>query len=158
MQIVSKEFKHGEVIPEKFTCNGENINPELRLIDIPSSTKSLVLIMDDPDVPAIVREDRMFDHWAVFNILPKTTIIKEGFIPQGEAVGISTGGVIGYQGPCPPDTLHRYFFKLYALSKLLKLKDGATKLEIKKAMENSIIKKAELIGLYEQANELKTVK
>ncbi len=108
MKIISKEFKNGEYIPKKFTYNGKNINPELKFIDIPKNAKSLVLIFDDPDVPITLREDRNFDHWILFNIPPTTKKIK-----QNSKVGISgknTRGKLEYIGPCPPDTIHRYFF------------------------------------------------
>ena len=155
MKIISKEFEYGSYIPQKFTCNDENINPELEFVDVPEEAKSLVLIFDDPDVPEVLREDRIFDHWLLFNIPVDTKKIEENSIVG--VSGINTRGGLNYIGPCPPDTIHRYFFRLYALNKELELDEGATKEKIYNAMEENIIAKAVLVGLYEQSNELKSI-
>jgi len=157
MKIISKEFTHGGFIPEKFTCIGVNINPELELVDVPAEAKSLVLIMDDPDVPVVVREDRMFDHWVVSNINPDTKIIDEDSTPAGAKNGLNSAGDESYRGPCPPDTLHRYFFKLYALDTVLDLQSGAPKTDVENAMQGHIIGTAVLIGLYEKPDDEKTI-
>ncbi len=149
MKITSTQFKHNESIPEKYTCNGENINPPLEFGDIPENAKSLVLIMEDPDVPKHLREDGMWDHWLLWNIDPATQYISEGQEPDA-VHGITTGNTLHYVGPCPPDREHRYFFKLYALDTELELKEGATKDELLYAMTGHILDEAELIGLYEQ--------
>jgi len=155
MKIVSKDFKHGEYIPAKFTCNGENINPELEFVDIPEGTKSFVLIFDDPDVPEVLRKDRNFDHWILFNIPGTSRKIEENLNPG--ISGKNTRGGLNYIGPCPPDTIHRYFFRLYALNDVLDLKEGATKEDVYQAMEGKILAKAHLVGLYEQADDKKTI-
>ena len=147
MKIASSAFKHGEKIPVLYTCQGKEINPPLLISDVPKNTKSLVLIMDDPDVPRSVRQDGMWVHWVVFNMPPETEEIKENMPPPG-ILGKGTEGKVGYQGPCPPDREHRYFFKLYALNSLLDLKDGATKEDVTKAMKGHIITQTELIGTY----------
>ncbi len=157
MKIISSAFENGGIIPVKYTCNGEDVNPPLEFVDVPEEAVSLVLIMDDPDVPVQVREDRMWDHWIKFNIPPTTQRVAENSEPAGVA-GIGTGGMLTYQGPCPPDTEHRYFFKLYALDTELDLSEGATKKEVEQAMTNHIIAQAQLIGLYEQPEELKSIK
>ncbi len=157
MKIISSAFRNGEMIPVKYTCNGENINPPLEFVEVPEEAVSLVLIMDDPDVPVQVREDRMWNHWIKFNIPPTTRGVAENSEPAGVA-GIGTSGNLKYHGPCPPDTEHRYFFKLYALDTELDLPEGATKKEVEKAMTNHIIAQAQLIGLYEQPEALKSVK
>ncbi len=157
MKITSSEFSHGEYIPKKYTCNGDNINPTLIFENVPSNAKSLVLIVDDPDVPVVLREDRMYDHWVLYNINPKTTEILENNVSKA-VVGVNTNNEPKYQGPCPPDTIHRYFFKLYALDMLLDLEEGATKKEVELAMEGHVIEEAKLIGLYEQPDEFKTIK
>jgi len=156
MKIISKSFNNGEYIPKKFTCSGLNINPELEFIDIPKETKSLVLIMDDPDVPEVLRKDRNFDHWIIFNIEPNTHIIKENSNYIGTA-GVNTRGTLEYIGPCPPDTVHRYFFRLYALNDILDLQEGSTKDEIYKKMTGKIIAKDVLVGLYEQDDDKKSI-
>ena len=147
MKIKSTVFEPNGAIPSKYTCQGENINPNLKFEDVPKGTKTLVLLMDDPDVPKYVREDQMWDHWVVFNMPADTKELTEGQIPPG-IQGKNTGGAIAYGGPCPPDREHRYFFKLYALDTELSLLEGATKAEVEKAMEGHIIEKAELIGKY----------
>lgn len=149
MQITSPAFSEGGKIPSKFTCEGENINPELLFSGVPSNAKSLVLIMDDPDVPEFVRKDRMYDHWVVFNIPPSTTKISENSQPSG-IPGKNTSGGLNYVGPCPPDREHRYFFKLYALDAELTLPKGASKRDVEKAMESHIIAETHLMGRYEK--------
>lgn len=148
MELSSADFQHNESIPKKFTCDGENINPTLTISDVPENTKSLVLIMEDPDVPTSVRADGMWDHWLVWNIPPDTREIPEGTEPPG-VVGLNTGNKRGYGGPCPPDREHRYFFKLYALDTELNLSpDSTVKSDLMKAMEGHIIAETELIGRY----------
>lgn len=152
MKLTSPAFKNNEKIPSKFTCDGKNLNPALEISDVPSEAKSLVLIMDDPDVPASVRQDRMWVHWVVIDMPPTLEIISEDSTPPGTA-GKNTGGALGYQGPCPPDREHRYFFKLYALDALLKLPKGATKEQVEKAMAGHVIASCELIGRYERISK-----
>ena len=149
MKLMSPAFEHEGKIPSKYTCDGENISPPLTVSDVPPETKSLALIMDDPDVPKHLRSDGMWDHWVVFNIPTSMRDIKEGNEPDG-IHGIGTGGNMNYFGPCPPDREHRYFFKLYALDTELDLPEKATKQQLEKAMENHIIEKAELMGKYER--------
>jgi len=147
MQLKSKAFKHGESIPRLYTCQGDDRNPPLEFIDVPKTAKSLVLIMDDPDVPPSVRKDQMWVHWVIYNMPPETREIPENSTPPG-VVGQGTDGVARYQGPCPPDREHRYFFKLYALDTLLALNLSASKEEVEAAMHSHILAKTELIGLY----------
>jgi Raf kinase inhibitor-like YbhB/YbcL family protein len=149
MKIISSAFESGELMPVKYTCNGENVNPSLEFVDVPEGAVSLVLIMDDPDVPVTVREDQIWDHWIKFNIPTSVKTVAENSEPEGVA-GVGTSGNLKYHGPCPPDRQHRYFFKLYALDTKLDLPEGATKKEVEGAMAEHIIDQAELIGLYEQ--------
>lgn len=152
MNLESPSFKHGEKIPSKYTCDEDNINPELIISEVPPEAKCLVLIMGDPDVPEYIRKDRVWDHWVVFNIPPQTTHILENSQPPGIA-GKNTGGKLDYQGPCPPDKEHRYYFKLYALSALLPLEKGATKKQVEDAMQKYILAQAELMGRYEKKSK-----
>lgn len=147
MKLTSSVFQEGDSIPQKYTCDGPNINPPLTISGVPKGAQSLVLIMDDPDVPAYIRPERMFDHWVVFNIPPETTQIDEGKEPQGTH-GITTNNLLKYYGPCPPDREHRYFFKLYALDTKLNLPEKSTKEQVEKAMEKHILATAELMGVY----------
>lgn len=142
MKITSLAFKSNKDIPTEFTCDGSDISPELNFWSIPDNAKSLVLIMDDPDAPG-----GNWDHWIVFNIDPKTDAVNQGKEPKGVA-GKNSWGRTGYGGPCPPSGTHRYIFKLYALDTTLGLKEGASKSEIENAMQNHIIEKDELIGMY----------
>ena len=147
MELTSPAFKHGGKIPSKYTCEGENISPPLKIEDAPLDIKSFVLIMDDPD--AVKPTGKIWVHWVVFNISPETEEVLEGEPPKGIA-GEGTRGELEYLGPCPPDGEHRYFFKLYALDEELSLKEGATKEEVEDAMEGHILEEAELIGKYKK--------
>jgi Raf kinase inhibitor-like YbhB/YbcL family protein len=150
MELSSSAFKDRCIIPSLYTCEGANVSPPLDFIDIPPTAKSLVLIMEDPDVPRNLRADGMFDHWIIFNLPPTTRHIPEIQGPSGGIRGITTFGDTRYGGPCPPDREHRYFFKLYALDTMLPLKEGATKSDIEKAMNGHIIAQAQLIGRFEK--------
>lgn len=149
-QITSSAFKDGEMIPSKYTCDGENISPPLNWNGIPDGTKSLALINDDPDAPV-----GDWVHWIVFNIPPETIELKEAasnkkLLPAGSVEGLNDWNKIGYGGPCPPSGVHRYFFKLYALDNLLSLKEGATKRQLLDAMKGHILAEAQLIGKYQR--------
>ncbi|MBU0458194.1 YbhB/YbcL family Raf kinase inhibitor-like protein [Patescibacteria group bacterium] len=152
MELTAPAFANNGKIPSKFTCDGENINPALSFDDVPAQAQSLVLIMDDPDVPKSIREDGMWDHWVVFNIPPHTQGVNENGQPDGVA-GSNTRGDLSYGGPCPPDREHRYFFKLYALDSELDLPEGSTKAEVEEGMRDHIIGEAELVGLYKRISE-----
>ncbi len=149
MKLASSAFAHEGKIPSRYTCDGDNTNPPLTISDVPSEAKSLVLIMDDPDVPKEIREDGMWDHWVLFNLPANLREINEGEEPLGTH-GKGTSGNLDYFGPCPPDREHRYFFKLYALDKELDLPEKATKQQVEHAMEGHVLVKAELIGRYER--------
>jgi Raf kinase inhibitor-like YbhB/YbcL family protein len=143
MQLTSPAFQHNQMIPAKYTCQGEDINPVLLIKDIPSQSKSLVLMMDDPDAPGST-----WDHWIIFNIAPTIQRIEEDTAPGTQ--GKNSWGRNDYGGPCPPSGTHRYFFKLYALNQNLNLKEGVRKREVEQAMDGHVIEKAELIGLYKK--------
>ena len=149
MKLSSSAFQEGKVIPSLYTCEGKNINPPLEINGVPPNTKSLVLICDDPDVPKTLRPDGTYDHWVVFNIPPNVHKITENSTPPG-VTGRNTAHQNKYTGPCPPDREHRYFFKLYALDKMLDLPAGATKKEVEKAMHGHIIAQTQLMGRYEK--------
>lgn len=147
MKLTSSVFQHEGFIPRKYTCDGPNINPPLTISDVPSHAKSLVIIMEDPDVPTYLREDGMWDHWIVFNIPANTTEIEEGKAPLG-TLGKGTGGNLNYYGPCPPNGEHRYFIKLFALDTLLTISEGVSKQQVMDAMKNHILEQTELMGMY----------
>lgn len=149
MNITSPVFDQTELIPSLYTCDGEDISPPLQFSNVPPGAKSLVLIMEDPDVPKTLRADGRWDHWVVCNIPPTTTEIPEGEEPSG-VPGAGTSGSTHYQGPCPPDREHRYFFKLYALDVILNLSTGVSKKDVEQAMRGHILAQAELVGRYER--------
>ncbi|QSH39718.1 YbhB/YbcL family Raf kinase inhibitor-like protein [Candidatus Kaiserbacteria bacterium] len=149
MKITSPAFENNNLIPSVYTCDGENISPELHIENVPAEAQSLVLIMEDPDVPTFVREDGMWDHWIVFNIPPETKVIREREEPKG-VLGLNTGNKLGYGGPCPPDAEHRYFFMLYALDTVLDGEEGITKEAVRMLMKHHILAKAELMGRYKR--------
>ena len=152
LQLTSTAFSNNEKIPSKYTCDGSDTSPPLSINGVPAVAKSLVLLMDDPDIPEFVKQKfgiTVWDHWVVFNIPPTTTSIAEGKNPPG-VLGRNTGGKNAYGGPCPPDREHRYFFKLYALDTMLDLPVGAAKAEVEQAMKGHILAEARLVGLYQR--------
>ncbi|VUT24383.1 MAG: putative kinase inhibitor protein [Candidatus Methanolliviera sp. GoM_asphalt] len=144
MKLTSPEFENGNKIPREFTSEGDNINPTLIIEDIPAGTKSLALIVDDPDAPM-----GTWVHWVSFNI-PVVSQIDEDSIPGKQ--GINDFGRKEYGGPCPPSGTHRYFFKLYALDNVLDLNEGINKEALEEAVGGHILDKAELIGLYKKGS------
>lgn len=142
MKLTSPEFENNKFIPKKFTCQGDDINPELVIDGVPEGAQSLVLIVDDPDAPM-----GTWVHWVVYDMDVIPTI-EENSIP-GEQ-GINDFGRKNYGGPCPPSGTHRYFFKIYALDKKLGLKEGVKKSDLEKAMQGHILGQAQLIGLYKK--------
>jgi len=150
IKVSSTAFKEGELIPSKFTCDGENISPQIAWTNFPKSTESFVLISDDPDAPV-----GTWVHWVVYNIPASCTELKEKF-PKDEKFdnGIMQGTTdfrkTGYGGPCPPSGTHRYYFKIYALDVILNVKSGLTKKEILKEIEGHIIAEGQLMGKYKR--------
>jgi len=149
MCISSPVFNHQSLIPSLYTCDGDNVSPPLVFKDVPEGAVSLALIIEDPDIPAYIREDGMWNHWVVWNISPDRLGIEEAEESPG-VVGLSTREVNKYGGPCPPDREHRYFFYLYALDSMLELPVASTKEDLLGAMEGHVIERAELMGRYER--------
>jgi len=153
LTLTSSAFAEGASIPSRFTCDGDrSVSPALSIAGVPEGTKSLALIMDDPDVPKALHADGVFDHWVLFNIPADTREI-----PEGTSVGVAGANGAGknaYTGPCPPPQYepseHRYVFKLYALDSELALQQGATKADVEKAMEGHIVAQAQLVGRYKR--------
>ena len=148
MNLTSTAFSYGEPIPVKYSCKGEDVSPSLAWDEPPAGTKSLALIMDDPDAPA-----GTWDHWVLYNIptsahgWPENTP-RDAELVNGAHQGKNSGGRIGYDGPCPPSGTHRYFFKLYALDTTLSLSSNADKKAVLAAMEGHILAQAELMGTF----------
>ena len=145
-QITSPVFENNGFIPKKYTCDGADVNPQLLIANVPARTKSLSLIIDDPDAPA-----GTWVHWVVWNIDPQTREIKEHSVPNGANQGLNDFRKHNYGGPCPPSGTHRYFFKLYALDTILALDFNATKAHVEKAMGEHIVAETRIIGLYKRS-------
>jgi len=139
MIISAEEFVEGEMIPAKFTCQGEDVNPKLVIEGVPSNAKSLALIVDDPDAPM-----GTWVHWLVKDIPVGTGVIDENSVPGNEVV--NDFGKEGYGGPCPPSGVHRYFFKIYALD--VESFEASSKEEFYNKVEEHKIDSAELIGKF----------
>jgi Raf kinase inhibitor-like YbhB/YbcL family protein len=147
LEIKSDAFEQGDTIPDKYTCDGDDVSPPLSWRQPPEGTMELVLICDDPDAPY-----RTWDHWIVYNLPPDTSGLPEAVaeeVPGGGIQGKNSWKNSSYGGPCPPSgPAHRYFFKLYAVDKKLDLPPGAPKADVEKAMEGHILAKGELMGKY----------
>lgn len=138
--ITSRVFEDNKPIPEKYTCDGDDVSPPLKIGGIPEGAKSLVLIVDDPDAPM-----GTWDHWIVWNI-PVTDKIEENTVLGVE--GLNDFRKHSYGGPCPPSGTHRYFFKVYALDTKLTLNPNSRKKDLENAMEGHILAKGRIVGLY----------
>ncbi|MGC9502358.1 MAG: YbhB/YbcL family Raf kinase inhibitor-like protein [Baaleninema sp.] len=142
MNLTSTAFTANTAIPQKYTCDGQDLSPPLNWEAPPEGTQSLALIVDDPDAPI-----GTFVHWVVFDIPSDTRQIAEGRAPNGR-FGKNDFGKQKYGGPCPPGGTHRYFFKLYALDTTLGLEAGVTKAKVLEAMEGHVLAQGELVGIY----------
>ena len=155
LSIQSKSFKHNEMIPARYTCDGQDISPLLEWSGIPAEAKSLVLIVDDPDAPDPAAPKMTWVHWVMYNIPVHAQGLEENIpaasFPAGTKEGINDWGRTGYGGPCPPIGRHRYFFKLYALDTVLTDLQQPTKVQVEKAIEGHILAKAELVGTYQRS-------
>jgi len=140
LRITSPVFENKGFIPQKYTCDGDNVSPPLKIGGIPEGTQSLVLIVDDPDAPR-----GTWDHWIVWNI-PPVEKIEEDSVPGTE--GLNDFNRHSYGGPSPPSGTHRYFFKVYALDTKLVLNPNSRKRDVERAMEGHILAKGEIVGLY----------
>ncbi|MDQ3185689.1 MAG: YbhB/YbcL family Raf kinase inhibitor-like protein [Pseudomonadota bacterium] len=154
MSITASSFPHNGVIPARHTCDGHDISPELFWAEVPEGTKSLVLIIDDPDAPDPAAPKRTWVHWVLYNIPTNIGGLSEGIaaaeLPAGTLEGLNDWQHTGYGGPCPPVGSHRYFHKLYALDTALPDLKQPTKAVLEKAMEGHVIAYSELIGRYQK--------
>lgn len=154
LSLTSPAFKAGANIPAIHTCDGANVSPPLAWSGIPSNTKSLALIIDDPDAPDPAAPQRTWVHWVVYDIPPDSTGFPQGAraqeLPKGVRAGSNDWHKSDYGGPCPPIGRHRYFHKLYALDTVLPDLGNPTKAQLEKAMEGHVIEHAELVGLYQR--------
>jgi hypothetical protein len=156
LEIRSPAFAHNEEIPAKYTCEDEDISPPLKWSGVPEGTRSLALIIDDPDAPDPEAPKMTWVHLVLYNLPADSEGLPEDFdvkdLPEGARSGLNNWDKTGYGGPCPPIGRHRYFHKLYALDTILDLHERSTKAELEKAMEGHILATAELIGTYEKSS------
>lgn len=146
--IESDVLKEGELIPAKFTCDGENVSPRLKWMNAPEATKTFALILEDPDAPS-----KTWSHWVLYNLPANQTGLKERVqnvkrFHNGAIHGVNDFNVYGYAGPCPPSGTHHYIFRLYALDSEVNLEPGVTRNQLIDAMEGHILEKAEIMVQY----------
>ena len=155
LTLTSTAFSHGQAIPLEYTCDGEDISPPLAWEGLPAGTKSLALIVDDPDAPDPNAPKMTWVHWILYNLPPTTTSMPRGVgeadLPAGMREGLNDWKRAGYGGPCPPIGRHRYSHKLYALDVTLPDLGVPTKATLEKAMTGHVLASAELVGTYERA-------
>ena len=150
LDVRSSALEEGRAMPARYTCEGLDISPPLSWSSVPNGTRSLALIVDDPDAPR-----GAFVHWVIYNLPPDTRRLPEdvpnqGTLPSGALQGMNGAGSIGYIGPCPPSGTHRYFFKVYALDTELDLRGGARREDIVRAMEGHVLAEGRLLGTYQR--------
>ena len=148
LALTSSAFENGGTIPEQYTCSGHNESPALQWTGVPSGTRSLALILDDPDAPI-----GTFVHWVIYNLSPTAKGLPEGVSAMASVAdseqGVNGGGAIGYTGPCPPPGKpHHYHFRLSALDQKLELRAGATAHQVEAAIEGHVLGSAELVGIF----------
>jgi Raf kinase inhibitor-like YbhB/YbcL family protein len=155
LTLMTTAFSAGGEIPSRFTCEGEDIAPPLTWQGVPSNTRSLVLIVDDPDAPDPRAPRMTWVHWVLYNLPPESQGLPEGataaYLPPGTREGVNDWNRSGYGGPCPPVGRHRYFHKLYALDVALPVMERPSSADIQKAMAGHIIEQADLVGTYEKS-------
>jgi Raf kinase inhibitor-like YbhB/YbcL family protein len=153
--ISSHAFDDGQAIPARYTCQGEDISPDLHWHGVPAKTRSLAMIVDDPDAPDPRAPKTTWVHWVLYNMPPAATGLPEGAttdnLPAGSEEGLNDWKRTGYGGPCPPIGRHRYFFKLYALDTVLEGLRRPTKAQVEEAMQGHVIEKTEFVGTYQKS-------
>lgn len=148
LTLTSSAFENGGAIPEQYTCTGHNESPALQWTGVPGATRSLTLILDDPDAPM-----GTFVHWVVYNLSPTAKGLPKRMSATASVAdsdqGVNGRGEIGYTGPCPPPGKpHHYHFRLYALDQKLQLKGGATAYQVETAIKGHVLGSAELVGIF----------
>jgi hypothetical protein len=149
MQLKTSAFNPGAEIPDTFTCDGSNISPALSWSTPPAGTQSFVLIVEDPDAPG-----QTWVHWVLYDLPASERELPEGVapedtLPSGARQGRNDFRKIGYGGPCPPrGPAHRYYFKLYALDRMLALPAGATRAQVDRSMRGHVLTEADVMGRY----------
>ncbi len=154
LSLSSPAFSHGGAIPSIYTCEGQDRSPPLTWRGVPAGTRSLALIVDDPDAPDPAAPKMTWVHWVLYNLPPADgglpEAVKPSALPEGTLEGLNDWKRTGYGGPCPPIGRHRYFFKLYALDTVLPDLQRPTKARLEHAMEGHVLARAELLGTYQK--------
>ncbi len=150
IKVTSSAFVEGGLIPAKYTCDGEDVSVPLQWEGVPDGARSIAVICDDPDAPT-----GTFVHWVLYNLPAEVRELDEDFpydetLEDGSRQGITDFGATGYGGPCPPSGAHRYFFKVYALDKMIDIVNIADKAMLEAAMEGHILGEGQLMGRYER--------
>ena len=152
--LESSAFEHGGEIPARYTCSGDDVSVPLNWGGLPDGTRSLVLIVDDPDAPDPNAPKMVWVHWVLYNIPPDINSLAEhttsSTLPPGASEGINDWRRPGYGGPCPPIGRHRYFNKMYALDTVLEALSEPSKADVEAAMQGHILAKAELMGTFQK--------
>ena len=155
LTLTSPAFTHNGAMPARLTCDGQDLSPELRWSGLPPNTKSLALIVDDPDAPDPAAPRMTWVHWVLYNIPTTATGLAEavapGELPAGTRQGLNDWGRTGYGGPCPPIGRHRYFHKLYALDTVLPDLGKPAKAALERAMQGHVLASTELVGTYQRS-------
>jgi Raf kinase inhibitor-like YbhB/YbcL family protein len=155
LSMTSDAFADGGEIPTEYTCEGEDLAPALQWAGVPDGTRSLVLIVDDPDAPDPEAPKMTWVHWVLYNIPADATALRKGVtapaLPPGTHEGLNDWQRPGYGGPCPPVGRHRYFHKLYALDTTLPEMRRATKAEVEASMQGHVLAQAQLMGTYQKS-------
>ena len=152
LTLTTRAFAANGEIPSRYTCDGQDRSPDLQWSGLPDGTRSLVLIVDDPDAPDPAAPKMTWVHWVLYNLPTESTGLEEAVheLPSGTGEGINDWKRTGYGGPCPPVGRHRYYHKLYALDTRFPDLGKVTKKDVEKAMRGHILDQAELIGTYQR--------
>lgn len=152
--LTSTAFSHNQDIPLLYTCDGKGLSPPLNWSGVPRGTKSLALVVYDPDAPDPAAPKMTWVHWVLYNLPHTATGLVQGIappdLPAGTMEGKNDWKHTGYGGPCPPIGRHRYFFTLFALDTVLQDLDRPTKVKLEKAMQGHVLAKVELMGTYQR--------
>ena len=155
LKLTSSAFDDGGAIPLRYTCDGDDVSPPLAWSELPEGTRSLALIVDDPDAPDPAAPKMIFVHWVLYNMPPDSSGLDEdvgaGRLPAGTGQGLNDWKRPGYGGPCPPIGTHRYFHKLYALDTVLPDLGTPGKARLEQAMQGHVLASAELVGTFRRA-------
>lgn len=155
LTLSSAAFQHNGEIPRQYTCDGDDISPPLSWEGVPEDTKSLVLIVDDPDAPDPTAPQRTWVHWVLYNIPPEASGLTQAVTaydsPIGTEEGLNDWSHTNYGGPCPPIGTHRYFHKLYALDAKLEGLNRPDKQQLEAAMRGHILEQTQLVGTYRRS-------